>query len=614
MENEENIRLPLLGLKALWPFLNKYKGLLIRMVVLGLVVSFIDAAYPLFNRYALNHYVGYKTLDTLPVFIGTYLLVLLSQVVINYINVCDCARIELYMDRDMRDKSFAHLQTLSLSYYNQNNVGYIHARVMSDAGKIGEMVAWRMMDIIWYGSYIIFVIAVMMITNLRLAVYILLLVPAAVLLIIFFQRKLLKWNRKVREVNSRITGDFNEGITSVKTIKSLVVEDKLEEDFYKDTKDMYKKSVRTGHYSALFGSTVTLMSAVALSMVMWKGGNLTVDNMMEIGTLSIFMSYALGILEPVQNLINTISGIFAIQVNIERFTGMVNTRSEVYDRPEVIEKYGDSFNPRYENWEEIKGDIEFSDVTFHYPDGEELVLEHFDLKVPAGTNVAIVGETGAGKSTLVNLVCRFFEPTKGKVLIDGMDARDRSIQWLHSNIGYVLQTPHLFSGTIRDNLRYGNPDASDDEIMRSLELIGAGGILAKLKDGLDTEVGEGGDFLSMGEKQLLSISRALLADPAILILDEATSSIDTVTERLLQDAISKVIKGRTSFVIAHRLSTIINADIILLVSDGKIVERGTHKELMDRKGAYYKLYSRQFEDMLVEKVFNDQADPWTAEA
>lgn len=268
------------------------------------------------------------------------------------------------------------------------------------------------------------------------------------------------------------------------------------------------------------------------------------------------------------------------------------------DSPEVVSRYGDSFHPKYENWEELKGDIEFRDVTFRYPDGEENVLEHFNLKVPHGQNIAIVGETGAGKSTLVNLVCRFYEPTEGAVLIDGRDARERSQLWLHSHIGYVLQTPHLFSGSVRENLRYGRPDASDDEILRALDMVSARQIVERM-GGLDSDVGEGGSHLSTGEKQLLSFARALLADPRLLILDEATSSIDTLTEKTIQNAIRVVKEGRTSFVIAHRLSTITDADLILVVRDGRIKERGTHRELMAKKGYYHSLYTRQYEESIL---------------
>jgi ATP-binding cassette subfamily B protein len=319
-----------------------------------------------------------------------------------------------------------------------------------------------------------------------------------------------------------------------------------------------------------------------------------------VGTLSAFMSYAIGMIDPITNIINTISALIAIQVNIERLTNLLETQSDVSDTPEVIEKYGDTFHPKRQNFEPLYGDVEFRDVSFRYPDGQEMVLSHFNLKVPQGTNVAIVGETGAGKSTLVNLVCRFYEPTEGQVLIDGRDVRERSQLWLHSNIGYVLQTPHLFSGTVRENLRYGKPDATDEEIMEALRLVSAEDVVRRMENGLDSEVGEGGDMLSTGEKQLLSFARAILADPRILVLDEATASIDTVTEKKIQNAIAAVIKGRTSFVIAHRLSTIVDADVILVVHDGRIIERGTHRELMMKKGYYYNLYTRQYEDLAVD--------------
>ena len=309
------------------------------------------------------------------------------------------------------------------------------------------------------------------------------------------------------------------------------------------------------------------------------------------------MSYALGIMDPIQTIVADFSALIQVQVNIERVNKLLTTQSDVADSPEVVEKYGDTFNPKKENWEDLNGDIEFKDVSFRYPDGDEMVLEHFNLKVPQGASVAIVGETGAGKSTLVNLVCRFFEPTEGQVLIDGRDARERSQLWLHSHIGYVLQTPHLFTGTVRENLCYGKTDATDEEIWNALRLVSAEEIVKKMEKGLDSDVGEGGGMLSTGERQLISFARAILADPRILVLDEATSSVDTVTERTIQNAIGTVTKGRTSFVIAHRLSTITDSDVILAVRDGKIVEQGTHKELMDMKGYYHSLVMQQYDHL-----------------
>ena len=602
-ENNKNISLPFFGIPRLWPFIRPYRRILIFNIILGILSSLADSVYPLFNSYALNHFVAGKTLEGLPLFVTAYAVILILQVLDNFISTYQCGKVEMSVDRDLRNASFNHLQTLSFSYFNQNNVGYIHARVMSDTGKIGELVAWRMMDMIWNGSYIVCVFAVMLAVNARLTLYVLVLVPVAVLLITFFQKRLVKLNRKIREINSMITGNFNEGITGARSIKTLVIEKKIRKDFEKDTEDMRTTSVKATHYSALFMSLVTFMSSLALALVLWKGGKITMDGVIQIGTLSVFFSYALNMMDPIQNIVQTLSAFIAIQVNIERLTRLLHTESDVADRPEVTARYGDTFHPKKENWEPLEGDVEFRDVSFRYPDGEEFVLEHFNLKVPKGTNVAIVGETGAGKSTLVNLVCRFFEPTTGEVLIDGRDARERSQLWLHSNIGYVLQTPHLFSGTVRDNLRYGKPDASDAEIMKALELVHADFVVDKMDKGLDSEVGEGGDLLSTGEKQLLSFARAILADPKILVLDEATASIDTLTEKLIQDAIQTVIRGRTSFVIAHRLSTIVDADVILVVKDGKIIERGTHTELMRQQGYYHELYTRQYEEMAVNDCF-----------
>lgn len=598
----EKTSLPLYGIPKILPYVKPYRKTIVIMILMGIAVSVFDAVYPLFNQYALNHFVALKTLDTLPQFIGLYLLCLVTQVTLNYTSVYICGKIEMLVDRDLRNASFNHIQTLSFSYFNQNNVGYVHARIMSDTGKIGELVAWRMMDIIWNGSYLIFVIAVMLATNARLAMYVLILVPFAVVLITWFQKHLVELNRKIREINSRITGNFNEGITGVRSIKTLVIEDTINDDFRKDTADMKRTSVHAVRYSGAFSAVISLMGSLALAMVLWQGGRLTIDGIIQIGTLSVFMTYALGMMDPLQSVITTLASLVSIQVNIERFTKLMETESDVADSEEVIEKYGDTFHPKKENWEELHGDVEFRDVSFHYPDGDEMVLEHFNLKVPQGTNVAIVGETGAGKSTLVNLVCRFYEPVEGEVLIDGRNARERSQLWLHSNIGYVLQAPHLFSGTVRDNLRYGNPDATDEQIMEALKLVSADFVIGKMDKGLDSEVGEGGDNLSTGEKQLLSFARAILADPRILVLDEATASVDTLTEKAIQDAIDIVIKGRTSFVIAHRLSTVVDADVILVVSDGKITERGTHKELMKKKGSYYALYTRQFEEIAADMV------------
>ena len=580
-----------------------YRKKMIIMIVAGFICSACDSVFPLFNRYALDHYVADKTLDTLKMFIFLYVLLLVIQVAGSYISAILCGMIEVSVNRDLRNRSFRHIQKLSLSYFNSNSVGSIHSRIMSDTSKIGETVAWRLMDIVWSGAYLVSILFNMLVISPSLFLAVFLLIIAAAVISMVFQGKLIKINRLIREQNSVITGDLNEMVTGVRTIKTMTIEKKMEKKFFEDTEKMRSVSVRSGRLSALFSSTVSFVSALALSVVLWKGGRLTIENAMLIGNLSVFMSYALGMLGPVQSIVNTLSQFIAIRANWERYIKLMEVSPDVSDTPEVISRYGDSFAPKRENWEPMKGDIFFDNVSFRYPDGDTEVLTNFTLDIPKGSMVAIVGETGAGKSTLVNLVCRFYEPTKGRVLLDGKDLRERSVMWLHSHIGYVLQTPHLFSGTIRENLMYGKPDATEEEIYSALKAVYAFDIVEELEGGLDSIVGEGGNSLSTGQKQLISFARAVLADPDILILDEATASVDTITEKKIQSAIKTLTANRTTFVIAHRLSTIVDADMIIAVNNGKIAEQGSHAELMAKKGYYYSLYTRQHED--IDRVLTD---------
>ena len=599
MAEQKMKHLKFFGIGKILPYMKEVRKLTVIMLIFGLLGSVADIVIPQYQRYALDHFIGKGTFDTIVIFVIAYVLTILMQSVVNYISCSLATIIEMRVNRKLRQVGFEHLQTLSFSYFNQNSVGYIHARLMSDTSRIGGLMSWTLVDCVWRISYLVGAIAMMIVMNAKLAAMVLTILPLLVVLFTIFQKKLIKVNREVREVNSRITGNFNEGITGAKTIKSLAIEEKMEERFTQETQNMRAKTVQESRLRGLFAGTMNLASSVALAIVLWKGGHIAAE---EIGTFSVFMSYAQGMMEPLRWLVDIVSSLIATQVNIERFTNLLAVRSDVEDTPEVIEKYGDSFNPKKENWEELRGDIEFRDVTFHYPDGEENVLERFSLKVPFGTHLAIVGETGAGKSTLVNLVCRFYEPTEGTLLIDGRDARERSQLWLHSAIGYVLQTPHLFSGTVRENLLMGKPDATEEEIWRAIRTVSADEVIAHLEHGLDTDVGEGGDLLSTGEKQLISFARAVLADPKILILDEATASVDTMTEAKIQAAMESVTAGRTSLMIAHRLSTVRNADVILVVRDGKIVEQGTHPELLKMRGYYYELYTRQYEDETTAQI------------
>ena len=588
------------------PFFKPYKKYFAITIGLNLLLAGVDVLVPLFQSYAIDHFIAPDTLDGIGSFAGTYVAMILLQTIFVYVSVRAATIIEMNVGKDLKWAQFEHLQTLSFSYYNTTPVGYIHARVMSDTLRIAGMTAWGLVDMFWAFVYVVSVFGIMFLLNWKLALIIMLIVPCIALLTVYFQNKILHWNRKVRKINSQITNAYNEGITGVRTSKSMVIEEDNQENFRGITKQMHRAAIHSAKLNAVYIPTILLFSSVASAIVLARGGYMVQEELIQLGTLSVFISYAVVIFEPIQQLARLLADLISCQANIERVTDLLEQEPNVCDSPEVEEKYGNMFHPKKENWEEIKGDIVFEDVSFRYPDGKEYVLEHFNLHVPAGTNVAIVGETGAGKSTLVNLLGRFFEPTKGRILIDGKDYRLRSQLWLHSQIGYVLQNPHLFSGTLYDNIRYGNLDATDEEIREAARQVSADTVAEKLEKGYDSDVGESGGRLSTGEKQLISFARAILANPRIFVLDEATSSIDTQTEQLLQKATDHLLKGHTSFVIAHRLSTIRKADVILVVKDGKIIEQGSHRELLDKKGYYYELYSKQFEEEAAMGILSGQ--------
>jgi ATP-binding cassette subfamily B protein len=455
----------------------------------------------------------------------------------------------------------------------------------------------------WGISMMSMIAIVMFVVDVKLALITLTVVPFLAVISVFFQRKILRVSRKVRKINSKITGAFNEGITGAKTTKTLVREEENLSEFKEVTFDMRKKSVRSAIISSMYMPIVISMGSIGMALALGFGGNRVVLGTLSLGTMVLFVNFTVQFYEPIREMARIFAELQVAQASAERLLSMIDTDPDIIDGDDIIAKYGDSVDSKKENWEPIHGDISFKDVTFYYKE-DEVILEDFNLDIKAGQTIALVGETGSGKSTIVNLACRFYEPVKGEVLIDGVDYRNRSQLWLHSNIGYVLQTPHLFSGTIKDNIAYGMLEASELDIIRAAKLVNAHDFIMKFENGYETEVGEGGAKLSTGEKQLISFARAILANPKLFILDEATSSVDTETELIVQEAIQKVLTGRTSFIIAHRLSTIRSADRILVIEKGKIIEDGTHDELMADEGHYYNLYTHQFIEEKEMEIIN----------
>lgn len=579
--------------KKVYKQIRPYKNHLIRLALVMIAVGCIEAAFPMMTRYAVDHFVIPGRVDGLAGFAVIYLTMVAFQVCNVWMLIILAGRIESGVCYDIRRKGFQRLQELSLSYFDRTPVGWIMARIMSDTQRIGGTMAWGAVDMVWGFAMMAAISVFMFILNWKLALIVFVVIPPLALLSVYFQKRILGTHRVVRKTNSRITGAFNEGIMGAKTTKILDTCDKNLGEFKELTGEMYKSSVMAAVLSSVYMPVVLTLGSVGTALAIWFGGKGVILGTISYGTLVAFVSYSVLFFEPVREMARVLAELISAQASAERVISLVETEPEIKDRPEIVAQYGDLFDAARENWPPIKGDISFTNVSFSYKDGQA-VLENFNLDVKAGETIALVGETGSGKSTVVNLACRFYEPTEGQVLIDGVDYRERSQLWLHSSLGYVLQTPHLFSGTIRDNIRYGRLTATEEEVESAARTVNAHEFILKLEKGYDTEVGEGGNRLSTGQKQLISLARAILADPRIFVLDEATSSVDTETEYVIQQAIQKLLRGRTSFIIAHRLSTIRSADRILVIQKGRIVEEGSHTQLLHRKGIYYKLYTNQF--------------------
>ncbi len=580
--------------KRIFLLIWEQKSRLFTLFGLVIILALTDLAFPLFHKYAIDTYVA-NSGDTSNIwqFAGLYLgFVLITSLVI-FLFIYTAGKVEMDFAYTVRKRGFEKLQRLPFSYFDKTPQGWIMARMTSDIGRLAEIISWSLIDLFWGSALILGIAIVMLIVNWQLALLVLFTVPILAFISVYFQRKILEKFRETRKINSKITGAFSEGITGAKTAKTLVMEDVQHDEFTELTKSMRFESIKAALLSAMFMPLVMGLGALSSSLLLWKGGEAVILGTVEFGTLVLFSSYAGQFFEPLRQIARLLAEFQLAQASAERVLSLIEEPITLYDREDVIQKYGDLLDPHEHTYKDIKGDIEFKNINFYYKK-EEPIFTDFNLKVKAGSSIALVGETGSGKSSLVNLLCRFYEPQSGELLIDKEDYRNLSIGYLHSNLGYVLQSPHLFSGTVMENIRYGKLDASDEEVIEAAKQVKAHDFIIHLEEGYQSDVGEGGSKLSTGQKQLISFARAILAKPALFILDEATSSIDTETESIIQDAISLMLKGRTSFVVAHRLSTIVQSDRILVLKHGKIVEDGTHDELMTLKGYYHRLYTHQF--------------------
>jgi ATP-binding cassette subfamily B protein len=482
---------------------------------------------------------------------------------------------------EIRQELFKKLQELSFSFYDKSAVGWLLSRISSDAVKVTELISWGLIEVVWGIGMIVFCVTIMFVYNWKLALIVTAAIPVLTLVSIKIRMLILLYSREARRYNSEITATFNEHINGIEVNKSMVQEERVSYEFKGLSEKMRHSSYKSAYYSAIFMPLVIFIGSIAAAVVIYYGGNMAVviPPAITVGTLAAFFGYATVMFEPVLDISRFYAQAQGSLSAGERIFSLLDTKPIIFDSTDA-NQFG-----------KIIGDIEFDNISFQYEEGKK-VIDNMILKINAGESIALVGETGGGKSTIINLICRFYEPTGGVIKIDGVDYKKMTVHSLRSQLGVVLQTPHLFSGTVRENIIYGRSDAAEAEVIEALQQVGAEGFIERLNE----EVGEGGENLSMGEKQLVSFARAVLADPRIFIMDEATSSVDTITEANIQRGIVGIMEGRTSIIIAHRLSTIKHCDRILVISKGKIMEDGSHYDLMRKKGKYYNLYTRQLRE------------------
>ena len=574
---------------SIWQELMREKKLLFSSFFISSFQGVLEVLTGFFSKYVIDSFIVNRNIKAFWYLSLIASMMVFATLILTFLYTYITTKLEIKLCHNLRIKVFNKYQLLSLSFYDTHAVGHLMARLSSDINKLSNVISWDITDLLWEIFVFIFTIIAMLIMNIRLTLIALAISPIIIFVSNFINKKVLRRNRLVSKLNSKIIASYNEDIQGVLTAKTLNREALNDKDFDDLTSQMKRASIKATRIMVFLPFIIGIITSLGSFLVTFLGGSFVFQNIITIGTFVAFTGLLTQLIDPISWLAGALSDVISAQASVERVCQVFKEEVEISDSDEAKKLYGN-----VEVMEEVlKGDVEFKDVSFQYKEGEP-VLEHFNLKVKQGETIALVGATGAGKSTIVNLFCHFYLPTSGAITMAGYDYSIIPQKWIYDNLGYVLQTPHLFTGSIMENIRYGNRNASDDEIKHALKLVGISDFIESLKDGYQTQLGEDGAILSTGQKQLLSLARILVRNPHFLVLDEATSYIDTETEQIVQKAIELTLQGRTSFVIAHRLSTIRNASKIIVIDKGKVLEMGTHEELLEKKGSYYEFYKKQF--------------------
>ena len=574
---------------SIWQELIREKKLLFSSFFISSFQGVLEVLTGFFSKYVIDSFIVNRNVKAFWYLSLIASIMVFATLILTFLYTYITTKLEIKLCHNLRIKVFNKYQLLSLSFYDTHAVGHLMARLSSDINKLSNVISWDITDLLWEIFVFIFTIIAMLIMNIRLTLIALAISPMIIFVSNFINKRVLRRNRLVSKLNSKIIASYNEDIQGVLTAKTLNREALNDKDFDDLTSQMKRASIKATRIMVFLPFIIGIITSLGSFLVTFLGGSFVFQNIITIGTFVAFTGLLTQLIDPISWLAGALSDVISAQASVERVCQVFKEEVEISDSDEAKKLYGNVEVMK----EVLKGDVEFKDVSFQYKEGEP-VLEHFNLKVKQGETIALVGATGAGKSTIVNLFCHFYLPTSGAITMAGYDYSIIPQKWIYDNLGYVLQTPHLFTGSIMENIRYGNRNASDDEIKHALKLVGISDFIESLKDGYQTQLGEDGAILSTGQKQLLSLVRILVRNPHFLVLDEATSYIDTETEQIVQKAIELTLQGRTSFVIAHRLSTIRNASKIIVIDKGKVLEMGTHEELLEKKGSYYEFYKKQF--------------------